>query len=315
MCPNCKNNRLFLLYNCDEYILLQCKDCKLIMKYIHNINRKEIQELQDNEYDDIDDRTMLKKIYYKMAKERLKYLNKFKQNGKVLEIGCATGEFLFSAKDAGFDVCGIEASKKYSSYAIKKGLNVKYGRLEDIELQKSTFDIIAMFHLIEHIENPNEFIKKVYEYLKPKGLLYIITPNVESLTNKIFRYKHPNFQQSDHLFFFSSKTINNIFLNNGFKIISISSKEYIHNPFTSLFGFLLGIIKKYKQYKILDSYENYTTNSNWNKKLNKGKLFTKKIIKQLPYFMGYLFYPILKLYGKIIERFNRGNELIVIAQK
>lgn len=315
-CPNCGGNNLSILSRGNEYFLLQCDRCQLVMKSVKELNREKVQRLQDSVYHCVRARIQIK-MNYKMARDRLNILIKFEKDGKLLEIGCGTGEFLELADDFGFNVLGVDASKRYSSYAIKKGLNVKCGRLEDIGLDASQLNIIVIFHLIEHIEDPNKFLKQVFSYLKPGGLLFIVTPNVESLTNKVFGYMHPNFQQPDHLFFYSKKTLKDFLLRARFYTVLISSKEYVHHPFTSLKGFLRNFLKKSASNIVTQDNENTDCSSLPVQSAKKQVLrsFANLIVRLVPYFIGYSLYPILRPYGVFVERRIKGHELIVVARK
>ena len=112
----------------------------------------------------------------KLAQDRLRILMKYCRAGDLLEIGCATGEFLHCAKEAGFKVMGVDSSKLFVEFATRRGLPVRSGRVEDLDFPSASFDAIAMFHLIEHVEQPRPFMAQLNRLLKHSGILLVVTP-------------------------------------------------------------------------------------------------------------------------------------------
>jgi len=317
-CPNCKNMKFSILSNTFDCSIIKCNKCTLIMKDTINILTKEaVQQLKDNIYTCLNKRLEIEKHNKKKAEYRLNLLiNNGIKEGKLLEIGCATGEFIELAKNYGFDVLGIDTSVIFIDYLQKKGISAKCGLLEEVIEPDRKFDVITMFHLIEHVEDPENFLLSVSNYLKDKGVLYIICPNVESITNKLFGYQHPDFQEKDHLFFYSKHTLSNFLQRSNFSKLSIFSKEYTHNIFTSIYGYLSLITKR----KSARGKENHSDNSLTEQKdiqnvtlqkSNRAKLF----IYNLPFTLGKIFYPLLRPYGYILEKNIKGQELIVLAKK
>lgn len=311
-CPLCGKDDLQLLHGESGFSLLKCLKCSLVFKSLENSLAEHIGDMPDRLYNDVEIRGR-EKPNIQRARDRLNILNRYKKQGKLLEIGCATGEFLETAQHVGFDVSGLDASQVYVEYAFGKGLNVKYGRLEDFDYNKEELDVICMFHLIEHIQYPKEFLKQVHEYLKPGGLLYIITPNLESHTDKLFKYKHPNFAQADHLFFYSKDVLGKLLSISGLSMGGVYSKEYVYHIFTSFIQFLATRLKRYS----LKSRTHLCDkgSSEFLKRQNKGNSFIKRMVYKISFLVAYLFYPVLKPYGLILDRYKKGHELIIIAKK
>jgi 2-polyprenyl-3-methyl-5-hydroxy-6-metoxy-1,4-benzoquinol methylase len=310
-CPSCGGSNVQVLSRGGDYLLVRCGGCTLTMKLIENLNRERVQDLQDSTYNDVYGRTRLK-IHDRMARHRLEFLTRFVTSGELLEIGCATGEFLELAGDIGFDVLGVDTSRVFTAWASKKGLAVRHGRVEDINLDLSRFDVVAAFHLLEHIENPLDFLRRILSHLKPGGLFYITTPNVESLSNRVFGYRHPNFQQADHLFFYSETSLTYLLKRAGFNVLHISSNEYVHHLLTSLKGFLAlqKVTSLNKSGGDVQSSEGPRYPD-----LQGPRKLAKRILSASPYVVGALLYPILRPYGLLVERWGRGHELVTVAQR
>jgi len=304
-CPVCGRSDYTVVYESSEFKLLSCNACKLIMKSLGEaIDRQKSQALQDLVYTDlkrVDDIKRRKRL----ARKRLLLLIKFIKKGYLLEIGCATGEFLEAANSYGFDAFGIDSSEKYAQYAKSKGLQVKHCRLEDIDFKVKKFDALVMFHLFEHIENPNTFLQKVKNHLSYQGLLMIIVPNLQAVTDKLFGFRCPGFHQKDHLFFYRKSTLSRMLVNNGFKVIKVQSQEDPHHFFLSFSEYIENLRQKKPNSQSSSSLKKESTKKNVMRRI---RIF-------LRYFLVILLYPFLKLYVFMVKHFNIGEELIIFARK
>jgi 2-polyprenyl-3-methyl-5-hydroxy-6-metoxy-1,4-benzoquinol methylase len=108
---------------------------------------------------------------------RLKLVKKFKKAGTLLDIGAGIGQFLYFAKDD-FAAEGTEVSESAIKVAKQKyGLSLKKGQVEDIDFGDSRFDVITLFHVLEHVPNPSQLIRRCYDLLNQQGVLIIAVPN------------------------------------------------------------------------------------------------------------------------------------------
>ncbi|AXE61660.1 class I SAM-dependent methyltransferase [Candidatus Thioglobus sp. NP1] len=145
----------------------------------------------------------LKHIYRagNLALNRLGFLtNKNIASGKLLDVGAGGGEFTYVSSQLGFDSTGIELNIGYSNYAKDQyQANVKTGQLADVD---GKFDVITMFHVMEHIPDPIKTFKKLYDLLNEDGLLFIEVPNIES-----FSQSPGNTFFKAHIHYFSATTL------------------------------------------------------------------------------------------------------------
>jgi SAM-dependent methyltransferase len=156
-----------------------------------------------------------------MARERLYDLKRFASQGRLLEIGCSTGEMLLAAKES-FDVIGVEADVFSSRTVSERGVQCFNGALADAKFDESSFDVAAMYHVIEHFPSPRAELNELHRILKPGGLLAIETPNI---ANVWFRLLGARWRQfiPDHLFFFTPQTIRRLCEETGFEIVELRS--------------------------------------------------------------------------------------------
>ncbi len=206
--------------DCYHYRLVKCQKCGLIFstpilkpEQIERLYReskltyvKEIKDLQETYAHHLD-----KALTYTSTK------NNF------LEIGCGNGFFLEEAKKRGFKkIYGVEPSLK----AIKKAQNLAIRKKIIPSLfkkglfKKDFFDLVCFFHTLDHVVNPNRFLKNCHQVLKKRGLVLCITHDSQALSAKILGELSPIFD-IEHTYLFDKKTLKLIFEKNGFKVISL----------------------------------------------------------------------------------------------
>jgi 2-polyprenyl-3-methyl-5-hydroxy-6-metoxy-1,4-benzoquinol methylase len=144
------------------------------------------------------------------AQWRLDLIRKVRPSGKLLEIGCARGDFL-KAAGRSFEVYGVEPNPELAEAASQ----VAPIHRDVIERTPwAGFDVVASFHVIEHVDSPRSFIRAAADKLKPGGLLVIETPNIDSLPYKILKSGWRQFIP-EHYFFFDPKSIRRLLSDHG----------------------------------------------------------------------------------------------------
>ena len=101
------------------------------------------------------------------------------RGSKVLDAGAGGGELVYLLGEKGCGASGIEPNKGYANYAIDQyGVDIHVGFFEDVAFDPVAFDTILLFHVLEHLENPVQEIKRLMSFLKPGGTFIIEIPNV-----------------------------------------------------------------------------------------------------------------------------------------
>ena len=158
-----------------------------------------------------------------IEKELLEKVMPGVEKPRFLDIGSATGSLLACLKDRGWDCTGVEISEPQAEYARReKKLDIKSLPLHENNFPPSQFDIVHASHLIEHLNDPQSFIKEVSRILKDGGYVFIATPNIDGFQSKLFggRWRSAIF---DHLYLFSKRTLKRLLTNNGFAIEKVST--------------------------------------------------------------------------------------------
>lgn len=313
-CPTCNSDDSVQHGLALDVVLLQCSECGLVYKLIEKADKESVQGLQDGVYKDLRLRTEVR-VQYKMAADRLAAIKKHSGGKRILEIGCATGEFLETAGKAGYDALGVDASKLYADFAKSKGLNVRNGLLDEVVKPEEAFDVISMFHLLEHIPQPGAFLEQVKERLAPGGIIFAVCPNIDSTTRRPFGLWHGNYQQPDHLLFFSNKTLSDLLERSGFEIVESFSREYPHSFFTSLRGYLAIRTSSWRKRKKRIKSENApAAESKKGGHPPASKSALKYLYKMLPFWLSWILYPVAKPYSMFIQGRGKGHELCVVAK-
>jgi ubiquinone/menaquinone biosynthesis C-methylase UbiE len=153
--------------------------------------------------------------------KKLQLISKFYKTGNILDIGCGTGEFLNTCKNAKWQTLGIEPDEDARKMAIQNyGLDVR-NEEELKNLMDASFDIITMWHVLEHVPKLNERIEELKRLIKPKGVIIIAVPNCNSLDAKIYRQNWAAYDVPRHLYHFTPNDIETVFKNHGMKVFRI----------------------------------------------------------------------------------------------
>ncbi|MFX0186789.1 MAG: class I SAM-dependent methyltransferase [Candidatus Hodarchaeota archaeon] len=151
------------------------------------------------------------------------FIPKYKKNGKILDIGCAYGGFLYKLKKLGWEVKGIELSEEAVEYCINNyKLNVEKVSIEEYQTDEK-FDIIYLRNVLEHIESPKKALTKIVSFLKPEGLLIISLPDFSGLEVRLFKKYSYCLQLPFHLYHFTPNTLDNYL-----KLVGLESQGLFH---------------------------------------------------------------------------------------
>ena len=154
-------------------------------------------------------RSLFEKIYHFIKsialKNKLNLINSLQPNkGIILDIGAGTGEFLSVAKNDGWQTIGVEPSDKAKAIAKSKGVSFVE---KTSELENHSFDVISMWHVLEHVPDLDKQIKELKRLLKPTGTLIIAVPNFKSFDAKHYGKFWAAYDVPIHFWHFSKTAI------------------------------------------------------------------------------------------------------------
>jgi 2-polyprenyl-3-methyl-5-hydroxy-6-metoxy-1,4-benzoquinol methylase len=169
---------------------------------------------------------------------------------KLLDAGCSNGQFMYHAAGRGFETKGVELNAGTAQIAKENGLDVFVGTLEEANLPSSSYDVVTLNDLIEHVAEPQSLLAECHRLLAPGGILVIGTPNLDCLFNnltwalyKCFRIPWSAVTPPHHLYQFSSRSLRMLLENNNF-----ASKDISFVPTSSL-RYELGVTKTRRDFR------------------------------------------------------------------
>ena len=153
--------------------------------------------------------------------KKLQLVSKYFKTGNILDIGSGTGEFLKIFKDAKWKTCGIEPSLIPRKASIDKyQLDVR-DETEILNLENESFDVITMWHVLEHVPDLNQRVEDLRRLLKPNGIIIIAVPNRNSLDAKIYSENWAAYDLPRHFYHFCPKDISALFENHKLKVFKV----------------------------------------------------------------------------------------------
>lgn len=156
-------------------------------------------------------------------KNKLKLINSQSPKGRILDIGAGVGDFLSVCKNDGWQTIGIEPSDKAKNIAKSKGVSF----VENLsELENNSFDIITMWHVLEHVPNLEEQIAELKRLIKPNGTIIIAVPNFKSFDAKHYGQFWAAFDVPIHLWHFSKTAIQKLFAKEKLELIKVLPMKF-----------------------------------------------------------------------------------------
>ncbi len=256
-CPNCGSNNFIVLFESNIKDIkgniidtkqlghygrhVKCLNCGMI--YVNPIERED--KIRDDYIEGEIESALDTESRLFATISQVKLLKRYKNGGKLLDIGCGEGFFLYNASKVGFLPTGIEISKTKSSYGNKYfGLNIIRKSLTEINFPNYSFDAVTLWQVLEHLPYPLETLKEISRILKPGGVIIVSTPNISGIPARILKKRWWNIRRP-HINQFTPKTLRNMLKNAGF--IAVSSASYKES--ISLMSLIVSLLKYLKIYK------------------------------------------------------------------
>ncbi len=208
-------------------------------------------------------RSLFEKLYHFIKsialKNKLNLINSFQPDkGRILDIGAGTGDFLSVAKNDGWQTIGVEPSEKAKAIAVNKGVTFVE---KTKELANNSFDVISMWHVLEHVPDLDTQIIELKRLLKADGTLIIAVPNFKSFDAKHYGEFWAAYDVPIHFWHFSKTAIKLLFEKEGMKLekvlpmkfdsfyVSLLSERYKSGKMNFLKAFFIGLQSNWKANK------------------------------------------------------------------
>lgn len=243
------------------------------------------------------------------ARERnqLRTLERYASRGSLLDIGAAYGHFMKCAQDRGWRVTGIEPQTEARILAQSRFRLAVLDTLDKAPAE--SFDVITMWHVIEHIPTPFEFLGSIRNRLGANGLLALTTPNIRSLSARVTGESWGWLSPPDHVAMYSRSTIRLLLEQAGFKVIHMDTRRGAGKNMLLMLmqgiAFRLGLFGRLKN-SVRRSVSDYHRARQARKR---ASIFL--VVDRVTKAITFLITPLLLMLWKI----GLGDEVFVIARK
>ena len=211
-------------------------------------------------------RNLFEKVYHLVRtvslKKKLKLINSFRTEEKsLLDVGCGTGDFLQTAQQSNWSISGIEPNEQAREIANKKTNNSVFETEQLLKFKSNSFDVITLWHVLEHLPNLENHITIFKKLLKPNGILIIAVPNYKSYDAKHYKQFWAAYDVPRHLWHFNQLSISKLVSKQSMEVqkvkpmlfdafyVSLLSEKYKSGKMNFIKGFWIGLLSNFKSFK------------------------------------------------------------------
>lgn len=272
-CPVCKTASFQNFIICkdhtvsdESFALTKCESCGFVFtnprpdaSVIDRYYQSENYISHSNQTRSITD-GMYKLVRLFTLRSKLKILNDLGTQKTLLDYGCGTGDFLEHCQSNGWTVNGVEPSEKARNISLNK---IPGGIVADISQfsKQDSFDIITLWHVLEHVHDLNSLIKSLKEKLNKNGYIIIALPNHQSYDQSIYQEYWAAYDVPRHLYHFDQHTFSQLSMAHDLKLVNT-----LPMPFDSYYVSLLSEKYKYGKQNFIKSFLNGWKSNRWAKK-------------------------------------------------
>lgn len=232
-CPLCKSGQFNLYLQSKDFSvskeifsILKCSNCAFAITDPKPAGEELARYYESENYiSHTDEANNVVNSLYKLARvftirDKSALLKKWAEKGKLLDIGCGTGDFLFNNQKNGWITEGVEVNNKAREIAEAKLKKNLFTSLNGVEKDK-TYNAITLWHVLEHIEELEQTCLQISEHLEQKGTLITAVPNYESFDAQYYKEYWAAYDLPRHLYHFSKKSMELLWLKYGMEVKAV----------------------------------------------------------------------------------------------
>jgi len=270
-----------------EFNIDQCQSCSLVFlnpmpseEYLTSLYPKTYYSYQDF----YDKKSFLRNFYRNYLLKIGTLDPHFDSPGKIVDVGCGSGKFLYAMKKKGWEVYGVEVNENAAKLGNElEQLNIHPGDLLTSKFDDDFFDYVRSNHSFEHMTNPEPVLEEMHRILKPDGKLLIGVPNIDSFNGRFFKKYWWYLGAPVHTFNYSVATLSKMLEKHGFVVEKVS----YNGDYTGVLG----------------SFQIFLNRKNG--KMSKQGFFINNI----------LFRAIAHRIAKLLNLFKTGDAMEIICSK
>jgi 2-polyprenyl-3-methyl-5-hydroxy-6-metoxy-1,4-benzoquinol methylase len=230
-CPICNSLIFNNIFQCKDYTvsgkifnLVECKNCNFRFTNPIPDENEIVKYYKSESYISHSDtkKGLMNTLYHQVRKitlkNKLQLINSISERGQLLDIGCGTGYFLKSCKEDGWNVEGTEPDNDARRIAEQ----ITKSEISETVFTKNknySYDLITMWHVLEHVHKLNESLEKIRGLLKEDGKLIIAVPNCKSYDAEIYKENWAAYDVPRHLYHFTENSMNKLLEKHKFRML------------------------------------------------------------------------------------------------
>lgn len=228
-CPLCNSGHFNNYLTCKDHTvskktfdLVRCNNCNFIFTNPRPKAEDLYKYYQSQDYVSHSNKSNNPvNFIYKIArnftlKRKVRLINSISKKGKILDVGCGTGHFINACQQNGWAITGVEPDKQARKVASDKTGQTIADDLSKID--ENNFDVISMWHVLEHVSDLNQYMRMLVERLKENGKLIVAVPNHKSNDAIYYKADWAAYDVPRHLYHFDQNTMNQLANKYGLKV-------------------------------------------------------------------------------------------------
>ena len=227
LCPGCRTRRFEPIFEARAFDIARCQTCGLV---------RTLGVTADGatEYPPFDQRDtalvrLLRTAVGQLVRERLGFVRRVRSSGRLLDFGCGSGSFARLASGAGYEVVGLEPFSLGQPLESPR-LRLIRGSLEHNADTLGTFDLITLWQVLEHVQDPRALLERLLAHLAPGGALVVSVPNFASWQSRAFGASWFHLDPPRHITHFERRTILALFAELGLEPIAERTFHLEYGP-------------------------------------------------------------------------------------
>jgi SAM-dependent methyltransferase len=202
----------------EQFTLVRCSQCGLIYQSPRPTDMEPYYPQEYAPFDEEKQQATNRVLAFLQARDERALRRLVGRVGCVLEVGCATGEYLLALRQHGWEVTGVEFSGHAAAIARQRGLDVHTGDLLDANLPAEAFDLVLLRHVLEHVPSPSAILVEIRRMLVPDGKVSVLLPNFDSIERSLCGAYWHGYDLPRHLFTFTPDTLTDMMERAGLRV-------------------------------------------------------------------------------------------------